>query len=671
MGRKISASADGGLFGKFGKFITCHDWAEVLSVDDVDTKANNFHNTLIQKLNHFFPQKTMKISTLDKHYMTPELKQLQRKTQREFYKCRKSTKWRKLKKKFKKLKKTTARKFYDKFVNDLKLTNPSKWYEMAKKIGAVNNSNDKELKVESLTGLGDAECAERIAQHFASVSQEYLPIDVSALPTFLPAPKPPQVGELEVFERLKKLRKTKSTQPIDLPYKLRKEFSPELAAPLADIINSSLQQHVYPTLWKQEWVTPVPKVTSPKTITDLRKISSTSEASKVYEGFLKEWIMEDISPNIDPAQFGNQAGTGTDHMMVAMLDRIILMLDESDGHAAVITALIDWSAAFDRQDPTIAIQKFYNMGVRSSLIPILVSYLQGRKMTVKFGSSVSSVHDLPGGGPQGALVGGIEYMVNSNDNADFVEDEDKFKYVDDLSILEFVCLAGLLCEYNFKLHVASDVGIDSYFLPPQNIQMQDHLDSISSWTRKNLMVLNERKSKYIIFNRAQADFNTRLTLNNTNIEQVHEARVLGVVLTDDLKFERNTQDICKRAFARISMITKLKYVGVSIPDLIDVFSLFVRSLLEYCSVSWHSSLTQEQSDDIERVQRTALKVILGKEYTDYQSSLNKCGLESLYSRREKRCLTFGLRSLKHPKHKLMFPLNNIPDATNTRNRNMF
>jgi hypothetical protein len=61
--------------------------------------------------------------------------------------------------------------------------------------------------------------------------------------------------------------------------------------------------------------------------------------------------------------------------------------------------------------------------------------------------------------------------VNSNNNADFVEDEDKFKYVDDLSILEFVYLAGLLCEYNFMLHVPSVVGIDSYFLPPQNIQM--------------------------------------------------------------------------------------------------------------------------------------------------------------------------------------------------------
>ena len=94
--------------------------------------------------------------------------------------------------------------------------------------------------------------------------------------------------------------------------------------------------------------------------------------------------MKDIGPCIDSSQFGNQEGTGTDHMMVALLDQVLAMLDESDGHAAVIAALIDWSSAFDRQDPTLAIHKFYQMGVRASLIPILVSYLQDRKMTVKF-----------------------------------------------------------------------------------------------------------------------------------------------------------------------------------------------------------------------------------------------------------------------------------------------
>ena len=161
-------------------------------------------------------------------------------------------------------------------------------------------------------------------------------------------------------------------------------------------------------------------------------------------------------------------------------------------------------------------------------------------MTVKFNGSISSIHGLPGCGPQGTLLGGIEYLVNSNDNADFLEDDDKFKYVDDLSILEFVVLAGLLCEYNFCLHVASDISIDSYFLPPQNINMQEHLNKISEWTQENLMVLNEAKSKYIVFSRAQADLNTRLVMNNIHLDQVHEARLLEVLLTDDLKFERNT-----------------------------------------------------------------------------------------------------------------------------------
>ena len=51
------------------------------------------------------------------------------------------------------------------------------------------------------------------------------------------------------------------------------------------------------------------------------------------------------------------------------------------------------------------------------------------------------------------------------------------------------------------------------------------------------------------------------------------------------------------------------------------------------------------------------KQILGTDYTYYESSLEKCSLDTLFNRRENRCLTFGLRSIKHPKHSSMFPLN--------------
>ena len=72
---------------------------------------------------------------------------------------------------------------------------------------------------------------------------------------------------------------------------------------------------------------------------------------------------------------------------------------------------------------------------------------------------------------------------------------------------------------------------------------------------------------------------------------------------------------------------------------------------------FHSSLTQEDSRKLEQIQKTCLKVILGNEYDDYSSALKICNLQTLTERREKRCLDFSLRCLKHPKNSRLFPEN--------------
>ena len=103
------------------------------------------------------------------------------------------------------------------------------------------------------------------------------------------------------------------------------------------------------------------------------------------------------------------------------------------------------------------------------------------------------------------------------------------------------------------------------------------------------------------------------------------------------------------------MLTRLSYVGVHIDDLLDVYKLFIRSIIEYCSVVYHSRLTEEQSNKIERIQKTCLKVILREMYVDYQSALEMTGLDTLKNRRLKRCLDFSLKSIKHPKNQKLFP----------------
>ena len=121
----------------------------------------------------------------------------------------------------------------------------------------------------------------------------------------------------------------------------------------------------------------------------------------------------------------------------------------------------------------------------------------------------------------------------------------------------------------------------------------------------------------------------------------------------------------------MTMLTKLKYVGVRIEDLIDIYILFIRSVVEYCSVAFHSSLTQEQASDIEQIQKTSLKVILGDSYMDYSAALEMCWLDTLYQRREKRCLNFALKCSKHPINGSLFPLNSKNDPAILRKTDKF
>ena len=75
-----------------------------------------------------------------------------------------------------------------------------------------------------------------------------------------------------------------------------------------------------------------------------------------------------------------------------------------------------------------------------------------------------------------------------------------------------------------------------------------------------------------------------------------------------------------------------------------------------CTV-WHSGLTEENCQDLERIQKTALKIILSEEYKSYENALNILELEKLDERREILCLQFAKKCLKNEKMKKFFPAN--------------
>ena len=278
-------------------------------------------------------------------------------------------------------------------------------------------------------------------------------------------------------------------------------------------------------------------------------------------------------------------------------------------------------------------------------------------MTVKFNQVESRMYTLIGGGPQGSQIGQNQYLAGSFDNADHVNEEDQFKYYDDVQILDLVLLGNLLTEYDFTQHVASDIGIGQSFLPPQKCQTQVNLNTIATWTDENLMKMNEAKSNYLVFTRSKEKFATRFTLNNKHLEKLQITKILGVWLSEDGSWAKNTQEILKKGYSRITFLAKLKYAGVAIDDLFQMYQLFIRSCAEYCSVAFHSSLTESQKKSLERLQSTCLKVILQDNFISYSAALEMTGLETLFDRREKRCLDFSIKCIKHPQNSRFFPLN--------------
>ena len=185
------------------------------------------------------------------------------------------------------------------------------------------------------------------------------------------------------------------------------------------------------------------------------------------------------------------------------------------------------------------------------------------------------------------------------------------------------------------------------------------------------MKINEEKSNFMIFSRSKTNFNTRLKINSHELNQVKGAKLLGVHISEDLSWAKNCQEICKKAYSRINMLSKLKYAGMKTEDLVNIYILHIRSVTEYCSTVFHESLTSEEDRKLESIQRVALKVILGQNYNSYEEALDKTSLTTLYKRRQDRCLKFAIKSTKHPDYKQMFPLNSSEGSHDTRDREMF
>ena len=130
-----------------------------------------------------------------------------------------------------------------------------------------------------------------------------------------------------------------------------------------------------------------------------------------------------------------------------------------------------------------------------------------------------------------------------------MDPEYRFKFVDDLTVLEKINLLTIgLSSFNSRASVPADIPSHNQYIPPEHLKSSEYIDAIKEWTLNQKIILNQKKTKVMIFNYSDNyQFTTRLRLNNENIEVVDKTKLLGVIVSNDLKWEENTQYLVKNA----------------------------------------------------------------------------------------------------------------------------
>ena len=183
------------------------------------------------------------------------------------------------------------------------------------------------------------------------------------------------------------------------------------AIPLTSIYNEITRTRIWPSVWKQEFVTPIPKKTLPQSANDLRNISCTALVSKIYESYVLQWLQEEIK--IKQNQFGGKKGSSVEHLLCALWHEIGTSLE--DQRAAAMVTAIDFAKAFNRLSYKHCLEALRKKGASSEVISLVATFLTNRRMRVKVDNHWSEEREVYGGGPQGSILGVILFNLTTED----------------------------------------------------------------------------------------------------------------------------------------------------------------------------------------------------------------------------------------------------------------
>lgn len=421
-----------------------------------------------------------------------------------------------------------------------------------------------------------------------------------------------EITRSDVQEAFHDLKLKDSKGPDGIPQSFFKEYSQFLIDPLMHIFNLSLKSGKYPTVWKESFICPIPKIPMTKKIIEYRPISLLCVAGKIFEGILHKKIIAHILPFVSVKQYGflNKMSTTTN-----LINFKELIVDAFDKKSQLDVLYTDFCKAFDKVDVEILLRKLRRYGFSIKLLKFFQSYLCGRVQRVIYDGQLSEKFNVNSSVPQGSKIGPLLFLIMINDLPDCITHCDCFLFADDLKI----------CREILSI-------IDCYLI-------EEDLKNIENWCRVNKLELNISKCSVMTYTLKSNYICHQYYILNQSLNRSHVIKDLGVIFDPKLSFELHIRKKVNEAIRLLGFIKRSATHFKNIETVKHLFNTLIRPKLEYGSVVWNP-FHQNKINYIERVQKKFVKYIARKFdgidtlLLSYQPLLNQYEIISLKARRQ-------------------------------------
>ena len=278
----------------------------------------------------------------------------------------------------------------------------------------------------------------------------------------------------------------------------------------------------------------------------------TPLAKHSRERIIQKQMLDHIENNLSTKLCGYRKGFSAQHALIRLIEKWRATLDRK-GYAGAV--LMDLSKAFDTINHDLLIAKLHAYGFHKNALEVILNYLSNRSQRIKVNTAFSSWRERIQGVPQGSVLGPILFNIYINDIFYILQDTNICNFADDTT--PFGC--NLDIKEVLRLEHDSALAI--------------------SWFESNYMNLNIDKC-HLLVSGNQHEFMWAKVGDDIIWEQ-GSAKLLGIDIDNQLKFDKHVAGICTKLTALIRMATFLTFEKRWV-----IFKAFFESQFKYCPLVW-------------------------------------------------------------------------------------